>query len=132
MRQKIQIAKLDVERRLITAWASKVTDDAGIPVTDSQGDLIPFDEIEKAAARFIKTGGIGRGGTMHEKVGVADIVGMIALNSEEREALGFGKGASGLVVKMYIHDDVAWARVKSGEFPELSIAGKSKTFRIED
>ncbi len=130
MRSKLQIAKLDIERRIVTAWASKVTDESGRPVVDSQGDIIPFVEIENATTRFIRSGGIARGGEMHARMGVADIIGMIALNSSEREALGFGPGAEGLIVKLFIRDDNAWERVKSGDFSELSIAGKSKSLNL--
>ena len=107
----------------VVAWASVITKADGTPINDYDGHVIDFVELEKAFADFALTTGVQRGGEMHEKVGGADIIGQITLSGQEREALGFGKGIEGAVVKVRVHDPLLKQRIRSGELCEMSIAG---------
>lgn len=107
----------------VVAWASVVTTADGTPIADYDGHVIDFAELEKAFAEFAKTGGVARGGEMHEQVGGADIVGQITLSRDERIALGFGPGPEGAIVKVLVHDPELKKRIRSGELAEMSIAG---------
>lgn len=119
----IPIRKVDGEQQLVTGWASVVTTADGAPIVDSQGDIIPIAELEKAAHEAFLLGGLGKAGDMHERQGVASVVESMVLDAAKREALGFGKGAEGWVVSLKIHDDKLWNMVKSGERMELSLRG---------
>jgi hypothetical protein len=69
---------------------------------------------------------------MHERTGVANIIGWLAVSQDEREALDKAcpKG-SGLVIKVKVTDDVLWDRIKSGELTELSIGGDAVKEEVE-
>lgn len=121
-----KIKKLNEERRLVTAWASVVTEPDGKPVVDFEGDIIPIDELEKAFIEAFADGGLKKGGVEHDEIGGVDIVQQFTFSNAEREALGFGKGEEGGIVKLRVNDDSIWARVKSGELSELSIAGEGE------
>lgn len=125
-RIRFQIKKLNEERRLVTAWASVVSHADGTPVIDFEGDIIPIDELEKAFIEAFADGGLRKGGEMHENIGGVDIVQQFTFSSAEREALGFGKGEEGGIVKLRVNDDSIWARVKSGELPDMSIKGEGE------
>lgn len=118
------IVKVAEERRLITAWASVTKDADGNPVVDSHGDIIETSNLDEIVIKSFARGGLSKGGEMHVDIGGADIVQWLVVDSEEREALGFGKGQEGLIVKMRITDDELWGRIKSGELCELSIGGE--------
>jgi len=116
------IAKQD-EKRIVTAWASVVTKDDGTPIVDAQGDVISIEDLEQAFIRSFADGGLNRGKVMHNGGPKADIVQAITLSSAEREALGFGKGREGAIVKIRVNDSETWEAVKAGSLPELSIGG---------
>jgi len=113
------------------AWASVVSKADGTPIADYDGHVIEFAELEKAFADFAQTGGLARGGEMHEQVGGADIIGQITLSREERIALGFGPGPEGAIVKVRVHDAELKKRIRSGELGEMSIAGAGEVVPME-
>lgn len=125
-RIRFEFKKLDTDRRLVTAWASVVTSASGAPVVDFEDDIILIEDLEKAFIEAFADGGLKKGGEMHADIGGVDIVQQFTFSAEEREALGFGKGPEGGIVKLRINDDAIWARVKSGELSELSIAGEGE------
>lgn len=123
----IPVVKVDAEQRLVTGWASLATDGGGKPVIDSQGDIIPIDELEKAAHEAFKAGGAGRAGDMHETPNTADIVESFVATPEKMKALGYDSdGKSGWIVTLKVNDDEQWALVKSGQRLELSIRGTAE------
>lgn len=120
------IRKVDDEKREIIGWAALVSDDNGDPLLDFQDDLITVESLRKASQDLVTEGGKDRAGEMHKRR-VGDIVGAMVLGPDEVKALGFKGvegGPTGLAVVMKIHDDMTWARVKSGELSELSISGE--------
>lgn len=116
----------------VVAWASIVTKADGTPIADYDDHIIEFAELEKAFADFAKTGGVGRGGEMHEAVGGADIIGQITLSRDERIALGFGPGPEGAIVKVRVHDADLKKRIRSGELAEMSIAGEGEAVPLAE
>jgi Putative phage serine protease XkdF len=122
----IPVIKSDVERQLVTGWASVSTDASGAPVVDSQGDMIPIEELERAAHEVFASGGKNKGGDNHVRTGVADIVESMVIDTAKREALGFGPGATGWVVTLKVHDVGLWEQIKRGEKLELSIHGTAE------
>jgi hypothetical protein len=117
------IAKVDEDKRLVTAWYSQVSDQDGQPIVDRQGDIIPIQELEAADIEAFAEGGLRKGGEMHATVGGADIVQHFTLSQSERAALGFGQGPEGGIVKLHVTDETLWQRIKRGDYPDLSIAG---------
>ncbi len=122
----LQVQKVDQDLGLVTGWASVVTDTAGNPVVDLQGDIIPVAELEKAAQEAFADGGRGKGGDMHERTGVCDIVESLVLTKAKRQALQLGDGPEGWVVTLKVNDPELKAQVKSGAKLELSIAGEAE------
>lgn len=128
----IQFAKrsLDEARRLVTAWASVVTDGEGKPVVDSQGDIIPVEELQNAVLEMASGGMDGKVGVNHEVEGVGSILESMVITKEKREKAGLGDGPEGWLVTFKIHDDGVWERIRSGELLELSIAGEAERVEI--
>lgn len=121
--QRFTFLKIAEDKRLVLAWASVVQKADGTPIVDHQGDVIEFDDLEAAFIEAFSGGGIAKGGEMHRDIGGADVVGQITLSRDERIAAGFGAGVAGALVKIRVTDDALWAKVKSGEYSELSIGG---------
>ena len=128
---RLRIAKIDEEKRLVTAIASVVSDGDGTPIVDHQGDVIDIDDLEFAFIEAFANGGQGKGGRMHKTIGGCHVVQQFTLSNDERESLGFGKGPELGIVKMFVSDDALWAEVKSGALPEMSIAGRAERMPLD-
>lgn len=120
---RIQISKVDADKRIVLGWAYKSLDAAGAPYVDHSGEHIPMSELEALPAPW---GDSDTSGSMHCERGLARLIGWLTVDAQEREALGFGPGDQGLVVKMRIVDDALWKRIKSGELTALSIEGEAE------
>ena len=110
----------------VTAIAAILARADGSPVEDFQGHIIPIEEADLAVEQVLDQGGL-TAGEMHERVGVGKVIGMMALDVEQRLALGFGIGPAAIFVKIRVTDPVVKRRIKSGELRELSIAGEAET-----
>ena len=108
---------------MVSAWYSVVTDENGDPIEDTQGDIIDISDLEDADIDAFANGGLRKGGEMHEKIGDVDVVQHFTFEKQERESLGLGVGVEGGIVKLRVNNDELWAKIKSGEYAELSIAG---------
>lgn len=123
---KLEVKKIDHEQRKFTGWVAVVSDDAGFPIVDSDDHIIPVMELEKAVHEaFAESGGAGKGGDMHTKTGVMDVVESFVVTVAKREALGLGKGPEGWIATFRVNDDELWEQIKSGERPELSMRGEA-------
>ena len=127
---RFTISKALDEQQLVIGWAAVVTKSNGERIVDLQGDVISIVEIEKAAHRAMSFGGRGKGGEQHENMGIGDIVESFVVSKERREALGFGEGPEGWIVALKIHDPKVWAKVKSGEYSELSFRGPARARQV--
>lgn len=120
---RARVAKVDAEQRLAFGWASVAVDAAGRPVIDHQGDLIPVEELERAAYQYVVTS--RDASEMHGRRGVAQLVESVVLTPEKYAALGLPLGPSGWWVGFRVTDDAVWQRVKAGDFREFSIGGSA-------
>lgn len=111
----------DDEKRLVWGWASVVTE-KGVPVIDSQGDIIEIDELRKAVHEFMNS---RRGDAMHMVKGVGRIVESMVLHKELQAVLGIDLQREGWLVCMKVENDEAWAKVKSGEWGAFSFGGSA-------
>jgi hypothetical protein len=123
LRIPFELVKVDDTRRIVTGWVAVVSDDAGNPIVDSDGHVIPATELEKAVQKAGASGGAGKLGDMHERKGIGDFVESMVITAEKRAALGLGEGRDGWAASLSINDDEAWQRIKAGERPELSMRG---------
>ena len=122
MKITAKIAKAD--EHLIFGWASVAADADGIPVVDSQGDVIPIDELEQAAYRFVEFSGTG--GEMHSKLGVAKLVESAVFTPEKIAALGLSTEIPlGWWVGFRVTDEEVWQKIKSGVYSMFSIGGRA-------
>lgn len=109
-------------------WAAMSTDDLGEPVIDSDNEYIPIRELEKAAQRaFLRRGGNGAVGTMHDEYNRADLIESFVLSAEKRRAFGLGEGPEGWMVGLRSTDQEVAKAVRSGAMLELSLRGRGRT-----
>ena len=123
-----KIAKAD--EHLIFGWASVAADEDGIPVVDSEGDVIPITELEQAAYRFVELS--GSGGEMHSKIGVAQLGESFVVTPEKLATLGLtGEMPLGWWVGFRVTDDDVWAKIKSGVYTMFSIGGRARRENLQ-
>lgn len=131
---KIPIVKLDKPQRVIYGLGSIVTGKDGRAIVDHDGDVILAEDLEKAVHKASSMGGTGKGGDMHTFQSACDIVESAVITQEKRAAfegfLGDSK-AEGWMVGLKVNDDETWAKVLSGERPELSIKIRARRTPIE-
>lgn len=122
------IAKVDVERRIVYGWAS-VIEEGGNPVVDSQGDVISEATLVDSAQRFMQE--VRTGKAMHSGPRVADVVESMVFTKELQSALGIDLGRIGWMIAMKVNDAAVWKRVKDGDLGAFSIAGYGKRVEVE-
>lgn len=127
------IAKISEELQTVWGWASIVVDGAGHPIVDSQGDIIPVAELQKAAHNYMLHS--RDGGVMHEETGVATLVESLVTTPETVAALFPNIDKSqvpvGWAVAFKVTDHAVWKRVKSGELSCFSIHGTGDRIPVE-
>lgn len=123
-----EIAKTDAPRRLVFGWASRVSKD-GVPVEDSQGDIIDPEDIEEAAYDFALFS--RDGGEMHDRLGVGKMVESVAFTEEKLAAMGLPAGSvdPGWWVGFKVDQDV-FDKVKAGTYKMFSIGGVGRRVSV--
>ena len=122
-----QILKADDSQRMVWGWASVITEN-GVPVVDTQGDVIKSDTLMKAATDFMLSTRITKEMHMGGKVG--EFVHSLPLTKEIGDALGITSDKEGWIVACKVYDDAVWEKVKSGELKAFSIGGRAKREKI--
>lgn len=107
-------------KQQIFGWAS-VIEENGVPVEDSQGDVIEADELEKAAYSFSLKKGVA--GENHDRVGVGRLIESMVFTKEKQEALGIDLKKVGWFVGFQIDDSEVWKKIETGEYLDFSIGG---------
>lgn len=130
MNIKGKITKFDEDKFLVFGWAS-VAEKDGDTVVDSQGDVIPLVELEKAAHDFVLHSRVG--GEMHEVMGVASLVESFVVTPQKLEVLGLAKNALpyGWLVMFKVHDAETWQRIKNGAYKDFSVGGLARRVNNE-
>ena len=123
----VDIRKTDSDKMQIFGWASVSTVNGAL-VVDKQGDIIPVDEIEKAAYDFVQ---FSRDmGDMHSRMGTGRMIESVVC-TKEKAACGLkavndkGEPVEGWWVGFQVADPECWRALKSGAQPELSIGGRA-------
>lgn len=129
-----EISKVDDDKRQIFGWAS-VTSINGQPVIDLQQDILPLDEIEKAAYDFVEKSRVG--GNMHQKgdtgpIHVSDMIESFVVTPEKKKAMGLPDDfPEGWWTGFKVNDDATWADAKAGKLAGLSIHGSGRRIPVE-
>ena len=125
MRISGKIQKADDDQRLVFGWASVAADRDGVPVVDSQGDVISISELERGAYNFVEF--YREGGEMHERTGVARLVESMVFTPEKFAAMGISAGTLpyGWWLGFRVLDEDVWQKVKSGRYSMFSIGGRA-------
>jgi hypothetical protein len=125
-------SKVDTDKRQVFGWAS-VSQINGEDVVDLQGDIVPIEEIEKSAYKYVLDS--RKGGDMHRRVSklddgtvphhTADMIESFVVTPEKLEKMGLPPNALplGWWVGYHVNDDEQWSLVKSGARAGFSIHG---------
>jgi len=106
---------IDQDERIIKAWAT-------VEVKDSQGDIIPIEEVAKIMPIIMDRGGLVM--YKHSNKPVGKILGW-----EIREHPETGKPGLLLTIKIFDHysiDDEVWEKIKKGIIKGISFGGIAK------
>jgi cation transport regulator ChaB len=123
-----QILKVDNAQRMVYGWASVITEN-GIPVVDTQGDVIKAETLVKAATEFMLSARIAK--DMHSGGKIGEFVHSMPLTKEIADALGVTSDKEGWIVACKVYDNAVWEKVKSGELKAFSIGGRAKREKIQ-
>lgn len=125
-----QIEKADSDKQQLFGWASTSTID-GKMVVDKQGDMIPPDELEKAAYDFVLSSRIQ--GDMHTRTsGVGRMIESCVFTKEKQKALGIDLGKEAWWVGFQCDCEDLWKDVRSGKKLEFSIGGAAIPEKVSD
>ncbi len=128
MEIEFDVRKTDEDQQLVFGWAS-ICSIGGEDVVDKQDDIIPEDELEKAAYDFALY--CRQQGDMHERMGVGRLVESMMFTKQKQEALGVDLGLTGWWIGFRVDDPGVWKRIKAGELPEFSIGGKARRETVD-
>lgn len=123
------ILKVDEDQRVVYGWASVISEN-GEPVVDSQGDVIPPDEMVKSLNDFMLEDRVGK--VMHTGGRAGTIIHSFPMTKEIAKSLGIETSREGTLVGYHVGDDDVWKRVKSGEFTGFSIGGEAKRIPLDE
>lgn len=123
----IDIKKAEPDQQMIFGWAS-ISSVNGQDIIDKQGDIVPVEELEKAAYDFTLYSRTH--GEMHENIGTGRMVESMVF-TPEKAALGVvaknekGEALMGWWVGFKVENPQTWADAKGGKLPEFSIGGRA-------
>jgi hypothetical protein len=101
----------------------------GKPVEDSQGDVIPIEELRKSAHEFVTNARVAK--AMHRGEQVGEVVESVLIDDEFAKALGMTDSRRGWWIGMLIESEAIQKRVRSGELRAFSIGGRGRRKSIE-
>lgn len=127
-------SKTDDEKRQAFGWASVVSVN-GEPVVDKQGDVIDWEDMEKAAYDYVLKS--RKGGSQHRREGdqpfhASDMIESFVVTPEKVEKMHLPPETPlGWWVGFHFHDDQAWSDIKKGLKTGFSVHGKGKRRPME-
>lgn len=114
---------VDSEKRRVFGFFS-VVEEGEKEVIDYHGDVIPAEDLEEAAYKYVMYSGMGDEG--HDERAKAMLIESMFFSKEKQRALGINLGKVCWWGGFYIMDDDLWQKVKSGKYPMFSIGGRSQ------
>lgn len=124
----LDVKKADPDQQLIFGWASIVEKDGKL-IVDKQGDMIPVEELEKAAYDFVLYS--RDHGDMHDRVGVGKMVESMVFTREKQRALSIDLGQVGWWVGFKVNDVDVWEAHKRGDRLDFSIGGAAVPVQVD-
>lgn len=118
----VNIEKIDEDQQLVFGWAY-VSEVNGETFVDSHGDSISEEELEKAFYDYVIHA--RNAGEMHIDKRVGTLVECMVFTKEKQKALGIDLGKVGAWVGFKLNQET-YQKVKSGEYPQLSIGGLAR------
>lgn len=123
------IVKVDGDdKQQVFGWAS-ISSIGGEDVVDKQDDIIPEDELERAAYDYVLYH--RQQGDMHERMGVGRVIESMMFTKEKQGLLGIDLDLVGWWIGFKVDDPGVWKRIKAGDLPEFSIGGKATREPLE-
>ena len=121
-----EITKLEPERQMVFGWGYVSRRADGSQVVDHSGEVVKIETIEDAAydyclhARDMKQ--------MHKGEVRGSLIEIFVSTPEKRAAMGIAEGQipDGVWLGFKIHDEQAWADVKSGKTRMFSLGGRAR------
>lgn len=124
MAERVNILKIDTDKRQVFGWANVSIRKTGEVVIDSDEHAIPIDDLETAAYEFALSYRVG--GEEHIKdLHTSRLIESCVFTKAKMAAMGLPDGAvpEGWWVGFQVEDDAAWLLVKSGKYSMFSIEG---------
>ena len=118
-----KVQKADSDKRQVFGFFS-VVEHNGIPVVDSQGDVISATDIEKAIYKYVKVSRMGD--DRHDGRCKAVLIESMFFSKEKQEMLGIDLGFVGWWGGFEVLDEVMWTKIKTGEYQSFSIGGQGR------
>jgi len=128
LQHRVEIEKLDAERRIVFGWGYVSNDESGAQVIDHSGQAVSIADIEKAAEGFMLESRIG--GQMHKR-SAGEVCHSIVITDEIAQALGIVSKKRGWFIGFKVTDDDAWEGVKSRRFRAFSIGGSARKESVD-
>jgi hypothetical protein len=131
MKREIQfeLVRKDAKAHRVYGWANVVEKDGEV-VIDKHGDMITADDLEDAAADFVKH--YRQGGEDHEGLARNILVTSIVMTHDVQKALGLSD--SPLPVGWFVGFELtaeSYGKVEKGEKLMFSIEGEAETEEVE-
>lgn len=123
-----KVHKAVEDKRQVFGFFSVIEAD-GIPVIDSQGDVMLSQDLEKAVYKYVKFSRMGD--DRHDGRCKATLIESMYFSKEKQEALGIDLGLVGWWGGFEVHDDVMWAKIKAGDYESFSIGGAGRYERFD-
>ena len=124
-----QMHKARDAEQLVSGWANVSVNANGSVPLDWQDDIIPPEELEKAAVNFMLE--YRDSGVMHEGGSVGTVVESIVFTKDKQEALGIPEGILpiGWFITVKVHDADTFAKIKDGTYKMFSIQGTCRRIK---
>lgn len=123
-----KVEKTDDDKRQVFGFFS-VVEANGIPVIDSQGDVMLSEDLEKSVYKYVKVSRMGD--DRHDGRCKATLIESMYFSKEKQQALGIDLGFVGWWGGFEVTDDVMWAKIKAGEYESFSIGGAGRYERFD-
>lgn len=122
----------DPVQRKVWGWAS-VTEHNGVPVVDSQNDIIDSAEMQRAVHDWIMSDGPTNGvpgrtmGDSHRRIGIGKICDSMFFTDDIKKALNVADRIenTGWYIGAHVDDDATWEGVASGRLKAFSIGARA-------
>jgi len=125
----VKVAKINEDEQLVFAWANIAKTAAGELVVDSHDEVIYPEDLELAAYEYVLQ--FSDMGVDHIGEAQGHLVESLMLTKEKAAAMGIsGPVPEGWWVGYHIPDPDLFAKVKSGEYPMMSIQGVAEAQEI--